>query len=249
MTNKSISSKFLKYLFIVFFGFTVIVTPFVFDVNSISDFFFNVVSDLNSDNFFELTLVLLVFILRSVSIIIPILPGTIFSAAAGFQFGFKQGLVIIFFADFVSCSISFLLARKLGRNYISRLLGSRQMRKIESISHDYLENNYFLMTALLMSGFFDFVCYAIGLTKITWKRFMPALIFSIIISDSPFVASGFAASKIKDIGLKNFLQKLLNGDLNIISGNYLSLFIISFIIIFILAMINIYINKKTKIIE
>ena len=249
MTNKSISSKFLKYLFIVFFGFTVIVTPFVFDVNSISDFFFNVVSDLNSENFFGLTLVLLVFILRSISIIIPILPGTIFSAVAGFQFGFNKGLVIIFFADFVSCSISFLLARKLGRNYISKLLGSRQMKRVESISNDYLENNYFLMTALLMSGFFDFVCYAIGLTKITWKRFMPALIFSIIISDSPFVASGFAARKIKDIGLINFLQRLLNGELDIISGNYLSMFIVSFIIILILAMINIYINKKTKIIN
>ena len=249
MTNKSISSKFLKYLLIVFFGFTVIVTPFVFDVNSISDFFFNVVSDLNSENFFGLTLVLLVFILRSISIIIPILPGTIFSAVAGFQFGFNKGLVIIFFADFVSCSISFLLARKLGRNYISKLLGSRQMKRVESISNDYLENNYFLMTALLMSGFFDFVCYAIGLTKITWKRFMPALIFSIIISDSPFVASGFAARKIKDIGLINFLQKLLNGELDIISGNYLFLFIVSFLIIFILAMINIYINKKTKIID
>ena len=249
MANKSISSKFLKYLFIVFFGFTVIVTPFVFDVNSISDFFFNVVSDLNSENFFGLTLVLLVFILRSISIIIPILPGTIFSAVAGFQFGFNKGLVIIFFADFISCSISFLLARKLGRNYISKLLGSRQMKRVESISHDYLENNYFLMTALLMSGFFDFVCYAIGLTKITWKRFMPALIFSIIISDSPFVASGFAARKIKDIGLINFLQKLLNGELDIISGNYLFLFIVSFLIIFILAMINIYINKKTKIID
>ena len=249
MTNRSISSKFLKYLLIVFFGFTVIVTPFVFDVNSISDFFFNVVSDLNSENFFGLTLVLLVFILRSISIIIPILPGTIFSAVAGFQFGFNKGLVIIFFADFVSCSISFLLARKLGRNYISKLLGSRQMKRVESISNDYLENNYFLMTALLMSGFFDFVCYAIGLTKITWKRFMPALIFSIIISDSPFVASGFAARKIKDIGLINFLKKLLNGELDIISGNYLFLFIVSFLIIFILAMINIYINKKTKIID
>tara|TARA_Y100000589_G_scaffold137717_1_gene131815 strand:+ start:137 stop:385 length:249 start_codon:yes stop_codon:yes gene_type:complete len=81
------------------------------------------------------------------------------------------------------------------------------------------------------------------------EKVYASFVFSIIISDSPFVASGFAASKIKDIGLKNFLQKLLNGDLNIISGNYLSLFIISFIIIFILAMINIYINKKTKIIE
>jgi len=165
--------------------------------------------------------------------------------AAGFQFGFIQGLIVIFLADFVSCSISFLLARKLGRNYIGRLLGSKQMRRVESISQNYLESNYFLMTALLMSGFFDFVCYAIGLTKITWKRFMPALIFSIIISDSPFVASGFAARKIKDIGLTNFIQKTLNGELGMISGNYLLLFIISFLIIFSLAMINLYLNKRS----
>ena len=76
---------------------------------------------------------------------------------------------------------------------------------------------------------------------------MPALIFSIIVSDMPFVASGFAARKIKDIGLKNFLQKILNGELDIISGNYLLLFITSFIIIFILAMVNIYVNKRSKI--
>ena len=169
--------------------------------------------------------------------------------AAGFQFGFMQGLIVIFLADFVSCSISFLLARKLGRNYIGRLLGSKQMRRVESISQDYLESNYFLMTALLMSGFFDFVCYAIGLTKITWKRFMPALIFSILISDAPFVASGFAARKIKDIGLTNFLQKILNGELGMISGKYLLLFIISFLIIFALAMINLYLNKRSSIIK
>ena len=123
------------------------------------------------------------------------------------------------------------------------------MRRVESISKDYLEKNYFLMTALLMTSFFDFVCYAIGLTKITWKRFMPALIFSIIISDSPFVASGFAARNVKDIGLKNFLKKILNGELDMISGNYLFLFIISFLSIVILAIINIYFNKRSNIIK
>ena len=75
---------------------------------------------------------------------------------------------------------------------------------------------------------------------------MPALIFSIIISDSPFVASGFAARKIKDIGLENFLQNILNGELDMISGNYLSLFIISFLIIFTLAIINIYLKQRSK---
>ena len=245
--NKTLRvNKYLKYVILIGFVVVLSATLTIFDVNSISDLFYDFVVDLQSTSLFGFTLVLLLFILRSTSIIIPVLPGTIFSVAAGFQFGFTQGLVIIFFADFVSCSISFLLARKLGRNYIGRLLGSKQMRRVESISQDYLESNYFLMTALLMSGFFDFVCYAIGLTKITWKRFMPALVFSILISDSPFVASGFAARKIKDIGLTNFLQKILNGELGMISGNYLLLFIISFLTIFTLAMVNIYLKKRSN---
>tara|TARA_B100001250_G_scaffold315158_1_gene277392 strand:+ start:202 stop:864 length:663 start_codon:yes stop_codon:yes gene_type:complete len=219
------------------------------DVNGIRELFLNVVGRLNTNRFFGLILIFILFLLRSISIIIPVLPGTIFSVAAGYQFGFIQGLVIIFCADFLSCSISFLLARKLGRDYIMNLLGSRQMRRVESISKDYLEKNYFLMIALLMSGFFDFVCYAIGLTKITWKRFMPALIFSIIISDAPFVASGFGARNIKDIGLENFLQKIFNRELDMISGNYLYLFIISFLIIFALAIINISVNKRSNIID
>tara|TARA_Y100001968_G_scaffold139232_1_gene127363 strand:+ start:156 stop:905 length:750 start_codon:yes stop_codon:yes gene_type:complete len=249
MNKKLRSSKYLRYTILSIIVITLTITFVLFDVNTISDLFYNFVSNLQSNSFFSLSLIPLLFLLRSTSIIIPVLPGTIFSVAAGFQFGFAQGLLIIFFADFASCSISFLLARKLGRNYISRLLGSKQMRRVESISQDYLESNYFLMTALLMSGFFDFVCYAIGLTKITWKRFMPALIFSIVISDSPFVASGFAARKIKDIGLKNFLQKILNGELGMISGNYLLLFIISFLIIFALAMINLYLKKRSSIIK
>ena len=244
-----ISDKSFRYIILAFSIIVLSLIFIYFDFNLIRDFFYNIVDKSDNNRFFSLILIFLLFLLRSVSIVIPVIPGTIFSVAAGFQFGFTQGLVIIFFADFLSCSMSFLMARKLGRNYITRLLGLRQMRRVESISKDYLEKNYFLMTALLMSGFFDFVCYAIGLTKITWKRFMPALIFSIIISDSPFVASGFAARKIKDIGLKNFLQKIVNGDLNMISGNYLVLFIISFFIIFALAMINIYLNKKSNFIK
>ena len=249
MSNKLINSKSYRYIILVFFTLILAISFFYLDVNGIRELFLNVVGRLNTNRFFGLILIFILFLLRSISIIIPVLPGTIFSVAAGYQFGFIQGLVIIFCADFLSCSISFLLARKLGRGYIMNLLGSRQMRRVESISKDYLEKNYFLMTALLMSGFFDFVCYAIGLTKITWKRFMPALIFSIIISDAPFVASGFGARNIKDIGLENFLQKIFNRELDMISGNYLYLFIISFLIIFVLAIINISVNKGSNIID
>jgi len=249
MSNKLMNSQSYRYIGLSFFILIVSISFFYLDVNGIRELFLNVVGRLNTNRFFGLILIFILFLLRSISIIIPVLPGTIFSVAAGYQFGFIQGLVIIFCADFLSCSISFLLARKLGRDYIMNLLGSRQMRRVESISKDYLEKNYFLMTALLMSGFFDFVCYAIGLTKITWKRFMPALIFSIIISDAPFVASGFGARNIKDIGLENFLQKIFNRELDMISGNYLYLFIISFLIIFVLAIINISVNKRSNIID
>ncbi len=249
MSNKLMNSQSYRYIGLSFFILIVSISFCYLDVNGIRELFLNVVGRLNTNRFFGLILIFILFLLRSISIIIPVLPGTIFSVAAGYQFGFIQGLVIIFCADFLSCSISFLLARKLGRDYIMHLLGSRQMRRVESISKDYLEKNYFLMTALLMSGFFDFVCYAIGLTKITWKRFMPALIFSIIISDAPFVASGFGARNIKDIGLENFLQKIFNRELDMISGNYLYLFIISFLIIFVLAIINISVNKRTNIID
>ena len=249
MSNKLRRSKFFRYITSGFFILLLSITFFSFDFNVIRDIFYNVVGGLDDNSFFGLILITLLFLLRSISIVIPVLPGTIFSVAAGFQFGLIQGLIIIFCADFISCSMSFVLARKLGRNYISSLLGSRQMRRVESISQDYLEKNYFLMIALLMSGFFDFVCYAIGLTKITWRRFMPALIFSIIISDLPFVASGFAARKIKDFGLKSFLQKIINGELDLISGNYLLLFLISFLIISILAIFNFYLNKRSNIIR
>ena len=249
MSNKLMNSQSYRYIGLSFIIIIISISFFYLDVNGIRELFLNVVGRLNTNRFFDLILIFILFLLRSISIIIPVLPGTIFSVAAGYQFGFIQGLVIIFCADFLSCSISFLLARKLGRNYIRNLLGSRQMRRVESISKDYLEQNYFLMIALLMSGFFDFVCYAIGLTKITWKRFMPALIFSIIISDAPFVASGFGARNIKDIGLENFLQKIFNRELDMISGNYLYLFIISFLIIIVLAIINISLNKRSNIID
>jgi len=249
MSNKLMNSQSYRYIGLSFIIIFISISFFYLDVNGIRELFLNLVGGLNTNRFFGLILIFILFLLRSISIIIPVLPGTIFSVAAGYQFGFIQGLVIIFCADFLSCSISFLLARKLGRDYIMNLLGSRQMRRVESISKDYLEKNYFLMTALLMSGFFDFVCYAIGLTKITWKRFMPALIFSIIISDAPFVASGFGARNIKDIGLENFLQKIFNRELDMISGNYLYLFIVSFLIIFVLAIINISVNKRSNIID
>ena len=100
MTNKFIIRKYFSYVIIIFFVVILSITFIHLDVNIIADFFYDIVSGLNTNNFFSLILIFLLFILRSTSIIIPVLPGTIFSAAAGFQFGFYAGVSYYIFCRF-----------------------------------------------------------------------------------------------------------------------------------------------------
>ena len=131
-----------------------------------------------------------IFLLRSTSIVIPALPSTVYSLLAGALFGFKKGLIIICFADLFSCSISYYLSRYYGRGIVKRLVGTSFINRVENISERHIENNFFLMTGFLMTGLFDFVCYAAGLAKAPWKKFGPALIISVLISNPPIVALG-----------------------------------------------------------
>ena len=131
-----------------------------------------------------------VFGLRFTSIVIPALPGTVYSGLAGGLFGFSKGLVVISLADLTSCSLSFFLSRRYGRGLVQKLVGAKFMNRVDNLSQQHLDQNFFLMTAFLMTGFFDFVCYGVGLTKTLWIRFLPALVISILISNPPIVALG-----------------------------------------------------------
>ncbi len=217
--------------------FILVVSNKLFDVNLINQLFEDPNNTLDNQ---VLNAAFLLFALRSLSIVIPIIPGTYCSVIAGYFYGIKMGMILIFFADLISCSCSFLLSRRLGRNFVRRLLGLKQMQRVEKISQRYLEQNFFLMTGFLMSQFFDFVCYAIGLTKVHWKRFMPALIISIIISDLPFVAGGYTLKALNGVTL----SQLLNGEVNALSGKYLILFIITILVIFGLGILSHFLKRK-----
>ena len=128
--------------------------------------------------------------LRLTSVIIPALPGTAYSILAGGLFGFVPGLITICLADIISCSLSFGLSRRYGRSFIARLVGEGFLSRIDRLSQKNLENNFFLMTAFLMTGLFDFVCYGVGLTQTPWQKFAPALLIGIALSNPPIVALG-----------------------------------------------------------
>jgi uncharacterized membrane protein YdjX (TVP38/TMEM64 family) len=130
------------------------------------------------------------WLLRSVSIVIPAIPSTAYSVLAGTLFGFWEGIMVIAVADLMACSLSFYLAKRYGRGLVQRLVGQRFMGRVDSFSSNYLETNPFLVAGFLMTGLFDFVSYAVGLTKMQWRKFLPALLLGIAVSTPPIVALG-----------------------------------------------------------
>jgi uncharacterized membrane protein YdjX (TVP38/TMEM64 family) len=132
----------------------------------------------------------IVFGLRFTSIIVPVLPGTAYAILAGGLFGFAQGLLVVALADLASCTFNFYIARRYGRGLVERFVGQQFMEKVDRLAQQHLERNFFLMTGLLMTGLFDFVAYAAGMTTIRWQSYFLALIVSILIAKPLWVAAG-----------------------------------------------------------
>jgi len=130
------------------------------------------------------------FFLRFTSVVIPALPGTAYSALAGALLGFVPGMMVVCLSDFLSCSLSFWLASRFGRDFVSNLVGQRFMARVDKFSQKNFENNFFLMAAVMMTSFFDFAAYGAGLARTPWHKFLPALVISILVSNPPFVALG-----------------------------------------------------------
>ncbi len=133
---------------------------------------------------------LVFFGLRFISVVIPVIPGTAFAFASGLTLGLSEGLLVIVLADLCSCSLSFYLSRRYGRALVGKLIGQRFMDRVNRLSQQHLEQNFPLLTAFLMTGFFDFVSYGVGLTKTSWPRFLAALCISIPIAHTPAVIVG-----------------------------------------------------------
>ena len=186
--------------------------------------------------------ILLILLLRLISIVIPILPGTYCLLISGYLFGLVNGLLISFIADLLSCSISFSLSKRFGRKILKRVMSKKYLNKFENLSKKYLEKNFFLLTGFLMTGWFDFVSYGVGLTKLRWRKFLLALIVSVLLSDLPFVATGNGFRKLQN---QNFnIKKILDGNVPSLQKEYLIIFIISVILIFSIGIIGTFIDRK-----
>lgn len=132
----------------------------------------------------------IVFLLRFTSILIPVLPGTAYAILAGGLFGFWQGVLVVALADLTSCTCNFYIARRYGRDLVERFVGQSFMERVDHLGQRHLERNFFLMMGFLMTGLFDFVAYAAGLTQIRWQSYGLALVVSVIVAKPLWVAAG-----------------------------------------------------------
>ena len=186
--------------------------------------------------------ILLIMFLRLISIVIPIIPGTYCLLLSGYLFGLVNGLLLSCISDLIACSISFFIAKRYGRKILKIIMPKKYLNKFELISKNYLERNFFLLTGFLMTGWFDFVSYGVGLTKLRWRKFLAALCLSILLSDIPFVATG---SGFREIQNKNYnLSNILEGNVPSLQKEYLILFIVSVILIFSIGVFGAFINRK-----
>ena len=186
--------------------------------------------------------ILVIILLRLISIVIPILPGTYCLLISGYLFGLVNGLIISCIADLIACSLSFSISRIYGRKVIQRIIPKRLLNKFELLSKNYLERNFFLLTGCLMTGWFDFVSYGVGLTKLKWKTFFGALFLSVLLSDLPFVATGSGIRELKDRNVT--IQQIIDGKFPSLDREFLIVFIFSAVIIFSIGIFSSFLNKK-----
>ena len=105
-------------------------------------------------------------------IVISVLPGQVFQFAAGFLFGFVPGLVYSIIGAMMGTTITYFLARFLGRDAMHLFFGGEKMQYfIERLNSERAYIIVFLI--YLIPGLpKDLVCYAAGVSNMKFKPFL-----------------------------------------------------------------------------
>lgn len=113
--------------------------------------------------------VFFVFIIFCTHIFAP-LSGTALYLAGIKLYGYETSLVLYYLTCLLSATASFYIARKWGRKVVVKLIGKKSMDHIDQMTEKHEQ-------LLLVSGrtfgyfFFDFVSYALGFTKVSFKKY------------------------------------------------------------------------------
>lgn len=132
-------------------------------------------------------------LIGAAGLIIAPLSGSSVFITGGILFGKEVAFLLSFIATILGCSANFWISRKFGRQVASRFIGKSHLDELDKFTKRLNSHRGILYMVLIMPLAQDIVSYAVGLTKVTYWRFLIALILSgaIIVAAYIYLGSSF----------------------------------------------------------
>jgi uncharacterized membrane protein YdjX (TVP38/TMEM64 family) len=92
--------------------------------------------------------------------------------SAGILFGLWPGTIYTLIGEVIGGSISFWIARKLGRPIVRRLVGEDGLRRVDSFYETVGEWRSLLYARLFLFSIYDFISYAAGFTPLKFRTYV-----------------------------------------------------------------------------
>lgn len=121
-------------------------------------------------------------------------------------YGYANTLALLYAVSMLSSVINFWIARAYGRGIVRRFVGDKTLKDIDELSQ--VNERVLLLTSRIFGYyFFDIISYAVGLTKIRFKKyFLYTAVFTLI----PVTAQYILFSRLDFGGLRGMLIYFLS---------------------------------------
>lgn len=121
--------------------------------------------------------ILIYIILQTITIVIAPIGGAFVWLPMMAIMGPAKGLILSWLVATPAYFINFFLAKKYGRGIVKNLVGEKALSKIDRFVEDMGGTTLFILK-IFQGGYFDYISYAAGLTKISFKTFFLVNIFA-----------------------------------------------------------------------
>jgi len=123
---------------------------------------------------------LVFFLLQVLQAIIAPIPGNLFTIVGGILFGLWPGFLLSYTGNLVGSLIGFTIVRKAGQPVLKKLIKPERFEKwMNLIGSDSANARTKILLILVVTLPFlpsDLMCLLVGLTKISYKAFIPIII-------------------------------------------------------------------------
>jgi uncharacterized membrane protein YdjX (TVP38/TMEM64 family) len=149
-------------------------------------------------------------ILKASTYVVAPLNGAPITITAGALFGLRNGIIYTLLGEIIGGSINFWLARLLGQSIVMRLVGKKGIARVNNLSNQLGEWRILLFVRIFLSGIYDFISYAAGLTAVSFRQYLVGSAIGGLFSTTFLTALGASLGE----DFKTFL--LISGGLGVL---------------------------------